>query len=217
MHRHRQQHEFQALLAMRTNARARRCRPLAPPAPRGLTLIELMVTLAVVVVLLRVGIPGFVSIQRNSELTSAANGLLASINAARTEAMKRNLRAAVVPADGSSWAGGWIVYVDVDGSDGFSAAKDLVVSTQPALASYFSMSGNSTASGRSPYISFNGSGYPVTNDSAPTSLSVAITRNDLDGDASREQTRRVIVSKTGRVRVCKPASSSGGSCASTGS
>lgn len=73
---------------MRTMARERRCRPLASAALRGFTLIELMVTLAVVVVLLRVCVPGFVSMQRNSELTSAANGLLASINAARTEAMK---------------------------------------------------------------------------------------------------------------------------------
>ncbi len=199
---------------MRTMARERRCRPLASAALRGFTLIELMVTLAVVVVLLRVCVPGFVSMQRNSELTSAANGLLASINAARTEAMKRNLRAAVVPADGRSWAGGWVVYVDIDGSDGFQAAKDLVVSTQPALASYFSMSGNNTASGRSPYILFNGSGYPVTKDSAPTSLSVSITRNDLAGDPSREQTRRVVLSKTGRVRVCKPASSSDSDCSS---
>lgn len=199
---------------MRANARERRCRPLPSAALRGFTLVELMVTLAVVVVLLRICVPGFVSIQRNSELTSAANGLLASINAARTEAMKRNLRAAVVPADGGSWARGWIVYVDIDGSDGFSAAKDLVVSTQPALASYFSMSGNNTASGRSPYILFNGSGYPVTKDSAPTSLSVAITRNDLAGDPSREQTRRIVLSKTGRVRVCKPASSSDSDCSS---
>ncbi|MDT0140057.1 GspH/FimT family protein [Acidovorax sp. PRC11] len=199
---------------MRTSPRERRCRPLASAVLRGFTLVELMVTLAVVVVLLRICVPGFRSIQRNSELTSAANGLLASINAARTEAMKRNLRAAVVPADGSSWAGGWVVYVDIDGSDGFNAAKDLVVSTQPALASYFSMSGNNTAAGRSPYILFNGSGYPVTKDSAPTSLSVAIARNDLADDPSREQTRRVVLSKTGRVRVCKPASSSDSGCSS---
>ncbi len=104
---------------------------------RGFTLIELMVTMALVAVLLRIGIPSFVSFQRNSELTSAANGLLASVNSARTEAMKRNMNAGLVPTTGSSWGGGWTAFVDIDGNGSFDAAKDLVVSTQPALASYF--------------------------------------------------------------------------------
>lgn len=213
MYRHCQQHESQAMLAMTLNSSKRPCGVLMSRMS-GFTLIELMVTLALVAILLRIGVPSFVSFQRNSELTSAANGLLASINTARTEAMKRNLRAAVVPTDGSSWAGGWTVYVDVDGTDGFNASNDLVIATQSALASYFSVSGNNTASGSSPYIMFNGSGYPVTNSAAPTSLSVAISRNDLADDALREQTRRVILSKTGRVRVCKPASASDNACSS---
>nr|WP_264080799.1 GspH/FimT family pseudopilin [Paracidovorax avenae] len=83
-----------------------RQRRLVARHARGFTLIELMVTMVLVAVLLRIGIPSFVSFQRNSELTSAANGLLSSVNSARTEAMKRNMNAGVVPASGSSWAGG---------------------------------------------------------------------------------------------------------------
>lgn len=108
MHGHGQQHQSQAVLAMKMHM----CRGLqvhqrrqSAGRTRGFTLIELMVTMALVAVLLRIGIPSFVSFQRNSELTSAANGLLSSINSARTEAMKRNMNAGVVPASGNSWAG----------------------------------------------------------------------------------------------------------------
>ncbi|ABM34100.1 GspH/FimT family pseudopilin [Paracidovorax citrulli] len=180
---------------------------------RGFTLIELMVTMALVAVLLRIGIPSFVSFQRNSELTSAANGLLASVNSARTEAMKRNMNAGLVPTTGSSWGGGWTAFVDIDGNGSFDAAKDLVVSTQPALASYFSVTGTGTATGDTPSITFNSSGY--VKDFGNVTLEIA--RNDLSDAALLEQTRRVVIFKTGRVRVCKPTSATDAACSSGGS
>ncbi|MFD1836964.1 GspH/FimT family pseudopilin [Paracidovorax cattleyae] len=190
--------------ALRSSVAARR--------PRGFTLIELMVVMVLVAVLLRIGIPSFVSFQRNSELTSAANGLLSSINSARTEAMKRNMNATVYPTDGRSWAAGWTVYVDVDGTGSFNAANDLVVSAQPALASYFSVSGTGTAAGTTPFVTFNSSGY--VKDFGNVTLEIA--RNDLSDAALLQQTRRVIISKTGRVRVCKPASATDATCSSGG-
>lgn len=216
MHRNGQQHQSQAVLAMKMplchglQARQRR---LAARHARGFTLIELMVTMVLVAVLLRIGIPSFVSFQRNSELTSAANGLLSSVNSARTEAMKRNMNAGVVPASGSSWAGGWTAFVDVDGDGSFDATKDLVLSTQPALASYFSVTGTGTATGSTPTIFFNSSGY--VKDFGNVTMEIA--RNDLSDAALLEQTRRVIIFKTGRVRVCKPTSATDAACASGGS
>ena len=48
----------------------------------GFTLIELMVTIALAAVLMTIAAPSFVQYQRNSELTSLTNSLLAAINAA---------------------------------------------------------------------------------------------------------------------------------------
>ena len=82
---------------------------------RGFTLIELIMVMAIIVVLAVVAIPNFVTFQRNSQLTSTANGLLASINAARGEAMKRNQTAFVVPNTGTDWTTGWKVFVSRPG------------------------------------------------------------------------------------------------------
>ena len=87
-----------------------------PPAharAAGFTLIELMVTIAIAAILLMIGVPSFVAFQRNSELTSATNSLVAAISAAKGEAMKRGQSAVVVPTPPSnSWKDGWTVFVD---------------------------------------------------------------------------------------------------------
>ncbi len=96
---------------------------------RGLTLIELMVALAVLVILLTVAVPGMRNFVKNNRLTAAANDLAASMALARSEAVRRGRPVTVCSSsggaacDGAAWAEGWIVFVDqgtpgtVDGSD----------------------------------------------------------------------------------------------------
>jgi len=173
----------------------------------GFTLIELMVTIAVAAILLVMATPSFVSYQRSSELTSAANSLVAGINAARGEAMKRGMNAMVMPATGTDWSSGWTVFVDQDRSGGFNTG-DTTVIQQPALPSYFSATGQGTASEAPAYIMFDASGYTKTKTAGFGALTMTIARNDLNGAALTEQTRRVVIARSGRARACKPASDS---------
>ncbi len=72
-----------------------------------------MITLAIGAVLMMVAAPSFVGFQRNSEMTSITNSLLAAANTARAEAMKTGMNAFVVPSgNGSDWSAGWVVFVD---------------------------------------------------------------------------------------------------------
>lgn len=180
----------------------------------GFTLIELMVTLAIVAVLMMVGVPSFVQFQRNSELTSQTNSLVAALNAARTEAMKRNTNAFVVPGGSANkWSDGWVVFADTDRSGvSYDATKDFTVLTQPAVPAYFKVSGTGTAKETPSYVMYNSSGYPFSTAGAFGAVTITLERNDLTGADLLEQTRRIKIAKTGRVRTCKPVSSTDAKC-----
>lgn len=88
------------------------------PAAGGFTLIELMVTIAVLAILIAIATPSFTSVINSSRLTSHANEFVASLQLARMEAVRRNTRAVVCRSDngstcaaGAQW-NGWITFVD---------------------------------------------------------------------------------------------------------
>lgn len=173
---------------------------------RGFTLIELMVTIAVAAVLMAWAAPNFVEFRRNSALTSTTNTLMAALNSARSEAMKHSAFAMVVPQDNANWDTGWRVFVDKNLNQTFDAGTDQLVLEQMALPDFLLISGNGTAAEGSPYVLYNGSGYSRTKNGAFGALTFTIERNDVTGDRRTQQTRRLIVSRTGRVRSCRPAS-----------
>lgn len=181
---------------------------------RGFTLIESIVSLALVAALMTLAAPGFVQYQRNSELTALTNTLLATIHAAKSEAMKTGKNAFVAPMD-ADWNSGWVVFVDVDRDNAYTDGVDITVRQQAAPPAYFNVTGNNTAAGSAPYIKFNGSGYSVRNRGAgPVALSLSIARTDVPRARVLEETRRIVVARTGRVRSCKPGANSR-SCGST--
>lgn len=184
---------------------------------RGFTLIELMVSIALVAILMMVAVPSLTTFQRNAELTSFSNTILASINAARGEAMKRGRHAMVVPANGTSWSSGWVVFVDVDRSQAYEAANDISILTREAPPSYLTLtpSSGSTAADSTPYIMFDASGYSKTKSGGFGALTLEIKRNDVSGTDQFAQTRRVKIASTGRVRVCTPLSSTDVLCKAT--
>ena len=57
---------------------------------KGFTVVELMVTLGVIAILTVVAIPSFNSMINSNRLTTAANEIVAGLNVARMEAIKRN-------------------------------------------------------------------------------------------------------------------------------
>ncbi|WP_244857245.1 pilus assembly FimT family protein [Aromatoleum bremense] len=87
----------------------------------GFTLIEMMITLAVAAILLGLSVPSFKSLLENNRAASTANDLLASLQYARSEAVKRAKPAFLCPStngetciDGDTdWHVGWIVVADL--------------------------------------------------------------------------------------------------------
>ncbi len=94
--------------------------PSLQPQQAGLTLIELMVTLAVGVVLMAVAVPSGADFLANNQASAAKTALSGAVGLARTEAAKRGktvfLQAIGDGPSGNEFVNGWEIVVDDDGN-----------------------------------------------------------------------------------------------------
>jgi len=141
----------------------------------GFTLIELMVTVAVLAILVTIAIPNYQAFVLNSRMTAQANDFLASLQLARSEAVKRNAQVSM-NAVGGDWANGWQI-----------VAGGTVLRVNPALQ------GASTLAGDATTITFQSNGQAVTT-----------TFNLCNPDTSIAPGRDIEVGVSGRAAVVKP-------------
>lgn len=83
----------------------------------GFSLIELMMTIAILAILLTLAAPSFQRLIATNRMAGSANELLGSMQLGRNEALKRRIPVSLCPstdgvACGGNWADGWIVTVD---------------------------------------------------------------------------------------------------------
>ena len=79
---------------------------------KGMTLIELMITIAILAVVAAIATPSLSNFINSNRLTGVANNLNATLISARSEAVKLKTDVTVAPVSGS-WSNGWTVsYVD---------------------------------------------------------------------------------------------------------
>lgn len=100
---------------------------------RGFTLIELMVTIAVMAIGMAIAFPSFTGMIRSNRAAAGTNALIATFNLARTEAIRSNRGAGVCPstngtscATSGGWEQGWLVWSDVDGMGDFDVGEPVV-------------------------------------------------------------------------------------------
>lgn len=184
----------------------------------GFTLIELLITVALLGITLGLAVPSILAFQRNANLTASVNSLVAAINAAKSEAIKRGRYVVITPLTGSSWSSGWRIFVDIDRNRTFSTG-DIDIASGEATPTYLDVTASpgSTAADSPPYIMFDPVGYPRDKTTGFSNLTMSFVRNDVSASDAPSQTRRMILAKTGRLRSCKPTSTTDTTCAASSS
>lgn len=66
------------------------CRRAPVRSEQGFTLVELVITMVVAVILISIAVPSFTRIIATNRLTTTTNEIIAAVNVARMEAVKRN-------------------------------------------------------------------------------------------------------------------------------
>lgn len=185
------------------------------PYQRGLTLMELLVTIAIIGVLIGIGIPSFRNWILDAELTRASNDLVTAVQLARTEAIKRRAPVTVcvatlaapgtciaTPAYGSAFV--WTVFVDSD--------RNLVADTLPVMRTLDAPPEGIRAtilpdagSANTPYFAIGETGRSVAAANGATAMSTVVLC-DSRGVAEwigTSAARAVLMSPTGRPAVVR--------------
>lgn len=105
----------------------------------GFTLVELLVTVAIVGLLAALAAPGMTTFLSKRAVASASSNVASDMRYARSEAVKRSQKVTMCRStDGAScagtgnWVDGWIVFQDTDG-DATVDAGDTILRVQQAL------------------------------------------------------------------------------------
>lgn len=192
---------------------------------KGVTLIELMVTVAVAIILLGIAVPSFQSVIRTNRIASLTNELVAALNLARSEAITRGTTVTLCRTDnpntpinniadphtgptcstaaGTGWPNGWLLFVD-DDRDGTvdDAELRLKVGQPRATAGAVVDGGGDTAD-------TTDGNFDLRVSYLPSGVSQGSVGSDAAGTfvvcSPPDKQRRLVISNTGRIRIERPA------------
>ena len=120
----------------------------------GVTLIELMVTIAIMGIMITFGYSGYRSMAVRNQLSTHANIFLASLHRTRAEAVERQQRVTMcIPksatqltecdkAGADDWTAGWVIFVDDPIRDGIADNADELIYVHAPLAGKTTLKAN---------------------------------------------------------------------------
>ena len=117
----------------------RACQPGRPSGSLGITIVEMMVSLAVMSILATTGVPAFSSFIQANRLSNSAFDLFGTIQLARTESVKRRTQVVLCRSanptlatpscsgNANTWTTGWLVFASGDANNTYEAATDTLL------------------------------------------------------------------------------------------
>jgi type IV fimbrial biogenesis protein FimT len=140
----------------------------------GISLVELIITVAIAALALTLGVPAFTGVQTTMQRAQASMELIASFSLARSEAARRGVSVTICPPTNQGdrcnteqsppWGAGWIVFTDLDENSVVDEGTDELIHTARFPQSAFSITTRSEIPGAVSEIAqgvhFRGSGFP---------------------------------------------------------
>ncbi len=109
---------------------------------KAFTLVELLITIAVISTITAIALPRFNSMIKNNSLVTNTNVFIALLNLARTEAVTREANvvlcaisdtSATTPScDSNNWEDGWVLFSDVGSSPNSFDSTDVLIKRAPS-------------------------------------------------------------------------------------
>ena len=163
----------------------------------GFTLVELMITIAIVAILAALALPSFQQSMRSNRAATATNEMIGALSLARSEAIRNSGGGAVrSSADGTScgggWSDGWLVWADTNGNGTLDTGETVLRYGQghPRL----------TVSNAGGTVAFDGRGRRT----AATGQSVTIRPDECGGQPLQ---RTLTINASGQITTAKEACS----------
>lgn len=183
----------------------------APASPRpaktkGVTLVELIIAIAVLAILMALAVPSFQFVRNVNRLSASANDLVAGLQLARMEAIRRNARVVFCRSDdGASCSGaagawaGWMVASDEDGNGTFGNTDTERLRTG-TVAAGMDVRSSAALAGLNNRLTFRSDGFAYTAGQVPVTASIGAC---LTTTSPAENRRRVSVRTGGRITVVR--------------
>ena len=165
------------------------------PKQTGFSLLELLITVAIISILAMVAAPSFKSMMENNQTLTLANQLISAFNYARSESVKRRKPVTICARNASgtgcsstdTFINGWIVYEGI--TPPTASTTNLIMGDTQVKAGDMALSSSSVTLLRSVTYTITGS--------AKTSGTIYISSNGVNK-------RKIVISmNTGRVRACR--------------
>jgi len=172
------------------------------PHSAGFTIIELMVTIAVVSVLLGLAVPAFTNVVRNTRIANQTNAVVGALQYARAESATRGMPVSVCAANtdrtacltaaatNTNWTNGYIVFTDRTGVVGERDGTDEVLQTGAMPMTGYSVAVTAT------FVRF---GIGLT---GATERTLTVTPTDTSVCLTTGR-RQIAIGRTGRVSSIK--------------
>jgi len=180
------------------------------PWQAGLTMIELLITLAVLAIVLAIGVPSFEGLLASTRVTNATNELLSAFAQTRSEAIRRGQRVTMcMSANGiqctnaGNWDQGWIIFSDATRAGNVANVDAGEVIIQNSRVSFAGITIQGAAA-LPRYVSFSSDGQSRTLAGATQTgnIEVCSTSSSL---SDNNRARRLQINGSGQVVMTQPA------------